>query len=79
MKSVFSEPDGTGSMSRVLIGLLTTFIVGVGVSFAVSAHFKRVTVEEFNGFLSSAGQFLITTCGPLYAINKGADAYKNKQ
>ena len=34
-KSVFSEPDGSGSTSRVMIGLLTAFILGVGISFRV--------------------------------------------
>ena len=77
LKSVFSESDGSGSTSRVMIGLLTSFILGVGISFATSVHYKVITLEQFNNFLQTGSTFLLTTCGPLYGINKAADAWKN--
>jgi hypothetical protein len=77
-KSVFSEPDGSGSTSRVMIGLLTAFILGVGISFSVLVCNKHITVEQFEGFLSNSSTFLLTTCGPLYGINKAADVMKGR-
>jgi hypothetical protein len=78
-KSVFSEADGTGSASRILIALLVVFVVGAGASFAVAIHVHKLTINDFNSFLSAAGTFLVTTTSPLYGINKLTDAYKNKQ
>jgi len=78
IKSVFSEADGTGSVSRVLIALLITFIVGAGVSFGAAVHLHKITLSDFNSFLSAASAFIVTTTAPLYGINKASDAYKNK-
>lgn len=77
-KSVYSEPDGNGSSTRVHIGILTAFVISVGISFSILVHQKIVSIEQFDNFLSSAATFLIGTCGPLYGINKLADAYKSK-
>jgi hypothetical protein len=78
IKSIWSEPDGSGSSTRVHITVLIVFILGMGLSFGIATHQKRITMEQFNSFLNSAGTFLVTTCGPLYGLNKAADVYKNK-
>ena len=78
LKSIWSEPDGSGSSTRIHITAITTFILGIGLSFGVATHQKRITIEQFNNFLSSAATFLVTTCGPLYGINKASDYFKNK-
>lgn len=78
LKSVYSEADGTGSSTRVHIGLLTVFVVSVGISFSVLVVKHVITIEQFDNFLSSAATFLIGTCGPLYGVNKFADWAKNK-
>lgn len=77
-KSIWSEPDGTGSSTRIHITAITTFILGIGLSFGVATHQKKITVEQFDSFLSSAATFLVTTCGPLYGINKAVDYLNNK-
>jgi hypothetical protein len=74
LRSVYSESDGTGSSTRVHIGLIILFTIAVGVSFAVSVHHRYVTLDQFDSFLSAAGTFIVTTCGALYGINK-AGAY----
>ena len=58
--------------------MLIAFILGVGISFGVATHQKRVTIEQFNNFLNAGATFIVTTCGPLYAANKAADYLKNK-
>jgi hypothetical protein len=78
IKSVYSEPDGSGSSTRIHITMLIAFILGVGISFGVATHQKRITIEQFNNFLSAGSTFIVTTCGPLYAANKTADWLKNK-
>lgn len=78
LRSVYSEADGTGSSTRVHMTLLIAFILGVGISFGIATHQKRITIEQFNNFLSSGGEFIVTTCGPLYAANKTADWLKSK-
>jgi hypothetical protein len=70
-RSAFSEPDGTGSSTRLIIACLVSFVVGSGVSMVTHIH-GPISVQDFNSFLSSAGVFLATTCGPLYLINKGS-------
>jgi hypothetical protein len=77
IKSIFSEPDGNGSSSRVLISMIVSFIVGVGIGFATRIH-QPITMTDFVTFLGAAGMFITTTVAPLYLINKGSDAYKNK-
>jgi hypothetical protein len=76
--SIFSEPSGNGSTTRVLISMVVAFIIGCGVSFAVATHQKSITMDQFNSFLGAGGLFIVTSAGPLYALNKMADAYKNK-
>jgi hypothetical protein len=78
LKSVFSESDGTGSSTRVSIGLLVSFVIGVGIAFCVGVHRKTITIAEFNAFLGAAATFLTATCGPLYGVNKLAD-WANKK
>ena len=78
IRSVYSEADGSGSSTRVHIGILTAFTIGVGVSFSYLVHTTRVSIEQFNSFLASAATFLVSTCGPLYGINKLSDWAKSK-
>jgi hypothetical protein len=78
LKSIWSEPDGSGSSTRVHMTMLIAFILGIGISFGVATHQKRVTIEQFNNFLNAGATFIVTTCGPLYAANKAADYLKNK-
>ena len=78
IKSAFSEPDGTASSARVMIGMLVCFVLGVGISFCIATHLHKITVNDFNNYLTAAGTFLASSCGPLYLINKGADVFKNK-
>jgi hypothetical protein len=79
LRSVFSEPDGTGSSTRVVISALIGFAIAAGFSFAYLVHIKTITIEQFDGFLTAAGTFITVTCGPLYGVNKLADYGKNKQ
>lgn len=76
IRSVFSEPDGSGSSSRICIAGIVIFILGAGTSLAFKIH-TPITVAEMNSFLVAAGEFIATTCGPLYLINKGSEAAKN--
>jgi hypothetical protein len=78
VKSIWSEPDGTGSSTRILMAALIAFVLGVGISFGISTNKGRMTPEQFNNFLGSSGTFIVTTCGPLYAANKAADWLKKK-
>jgi hypothetical protein len=73
LKSIWSEPDGSGSSTRIHVTMLIAFVLGVGISFGVSTHQKKITVEQFNNFLNAGSTFIVTTCGPLYASNKLAD------
>lgn len=70
LKSVYSEADGTGSSTRVHIAVLIAFIVAVGSSFGVLVHRHTITMEQFDGFLSSGATFITVTCGTLYGVNK---------
>jgi hypothetical protein len=78
LRSIWSEPDGTGSSTRVHMTALIAFIIGTGLSFGIATHQKKVSIEQFNNFLSAGSTFLVTTCGPLYGANKVADYLKNK-
>ena len=78
IKSIWSEPDGTGSSTRIHITMLIAFILGVGIAFGIATHQKRITVEQFNNFLNAGSTFLVTTCGPLYGANKAADWLKSR-
>jgi hypothetical protein len=78
LKTVWSEPDGTGSSTRVHMTALIAFILGVGISFGIATHQKKFSIEQFNNFLSAGSTFLVTTCGPLYGANKVADYMKSK-
>jgi len=79
IRSVYSEPDGSGSSTRVVISSLICFIIGVGISFAVLVHQHTITIDQFDSFLAAAATFITTTCAPLYGVNKLADYAKNKQ
>ena len=76
--SVYSESDGTGSSTRVHIGLLVMFVLGTGVSFAVSVHHKLITIEQFDSFLTSSATFLASVGGVLYGANKLSEWGNNK-
>ncbi len=78
VKSIWSEPDGSGSSTRIHITAFVTFILGVGIAFGVATHQKKFTIEQFDSFLTAASGFVVTTCGPLYGANKLADWAKNK-
>jgi len=79
LKSVYSESSGSGSSTRVHIGVILAFIVGLGVSFAVATHTHRITIEQFNNFLQSAGTFFVTTSGPLYAANQAGNWLQKRE
>lgn len=70
LASVYSESDGHGSSTRVNIALIIGFILGIGISFAVSVHHRLITVEQFNSFLAAGGTFIVTVCGTLYGLNR---------
>jgi hypothetical protein len=78
IKSIWSEPDGSGSSTRIHITALIAFVLGVGISFGIATHQKKFSIEQFNSFLASASAFIVSTCGPLYGANKLADWAKNK-
>lgn len=78
IKSVWSEPDGTGSSARILNAMIISFILGIGTAFGVLTCNKHMTLDQFDNFLASGGTFIVTTCGPLYAANKAADWLKNR-
>ena len=77
LKSVYSEADGSGSSTRLHIGLFSSFVIIVGLSFAFLVHKNRLTPEQFDNFLSAGSGFVVVTCGPLYAVNKIADVRNN--
>jgi hypothetical protein len=70
IKSVFSEPDGSGSSVRVVMGLVVAFILGIGVTFGVLVWRKTITIEQFDNFLTTGGEFILTVSGPLYGANQ---------
>lgn len=70
IKSVFSESDGTGSSTRVVMGLVVAFILGVGIAFTTLVCKKGITIEQFDNFLISGGEFILTVSGPLYGVNQ---------
>ncbi len=70
LRSVYSEADGSGSSTRVHMGAVIGFVLGVGISYAVSVHHRYVTIEQFDGFLTAGATFIVTICGSLYGINK---------
>jgi Na+-transporting methylmalonyl-CoA/oxaloacetate decarboxylase beta subunit len=76
--SAFSEPSGNGSITRILMTAIVAFILGCGTTFLVATHYKNITMDQFNSFLGAGGLFIVTSAGPIYALNKLADAYKNK-
>ena len=78
IRSVYSEPDGTGSSTRIHVSLLTSFVISIGVSFGAMVHKHAISVEQFNQFLVAGGTFIATTCGPLYGANRIADWAKSK-
>jgi hypothetical protein len=78
LRSVFSGPDGGGSSTRLCMVSLVSFVIGAGVALVCKLH-TPVTVTDLDNYLAAAGLFIATTCGPLYLINKGADAVKNGQ
>ena len=75
--SIWSESDGSGSTTRVLMTVLVSFIVGAGTSFTVATHQKIITIEQFNAFLSAGGSFIALTVPIIYGINKAADWANN--
>ena len=78
LRSCYSEPDGTGSSTRIHISLLIAFVLSVGASFAHLVNLHVISIEQFCIFLGAAATFLVTTTGPLYGANKLADWAKGK-
>ena len=70
-RSLVSESDGTGSTISVSILALTSFIIRAGTTLLVKLH-APISVTDLNSFLTAGSAFMVTTCGPLYLINKGA-------
>ena len=79
LKSIWSEPDGTGSSTRIHCSALIAFVIACGISLAVLVHRRVITVEQFDGFLGAAATFTSVTAGPLYGLNKLSDWAKSKQ
>lgn len=77
LRSTFSEADGSGSCSRVLIASIVAFVLGAGTALVFKLH-TPVTVTDVDGFLAAAGIFIATTCTPLYLINKGAGSLNKR-
>jgi hypothetical protein len=73
-----SESDGSGSTTRVLIFGLVIAAIAWSSILCFDAHKHKITVEQFNSYLSSIGQYLTVTATPLYAVNKTADVFNNK-
>ncbi len=82
LKSAYSDTDPKGnqigSSSRLHIGMIIAFVIGVGVSFSIATHQKIITIEQFNSFLGSAGTFTVVTTGALYSLNQLGSWAKNK-
>lgn len=78
LKSVWSEPNGNGSSTRVHITALLFFVLGLGTAFGTLAYHSKISIEQFDNFLSTAGTFFVTTSGPLYAVNKLSDFMKTR-
>jgi len=78
LKSAYSESDGNGSSTRLHMSALIAFVIGVGIAFGVATHEKKFTIEQFDGFLGAGGAFIVTTCGPLYGLNKASDVLNKK-
>ena len=77
-KSCLSEPNGNGSSTRVILAAIIAFVLGVGISFAVSTNHGKFSMDQFCTYLQSAGTFVLTTGGPLYGMNKIANVMNNK-
>jgi len=78
IKSVYSD-NGVGSSTRVHIGIIIGFVVSVGLSFAIAVHMHRITLADFDSFLSSGGTFIVTTGGPLYAANQAGNWLQKRE
>ena len=59
LKTIWSEPSGNGSSTRVHMTMLIAFILGVGISFGIATHQKRITIEQFDNFLQSGATFMM--------------------
>ena len=77
-RTVLSESDGTGSSTRVLMFVLVLAAVVWSSVLLFDVHTHHVSVEQFNAYLTSIGQYLTITCSPLYATNKISDCYNNR-
>jgi hypothetical protein len=78
LKSAYSESDGSGSSTRIHMTALIAFVIGIGVAFGVATHQKKFTIEQFDGFLGASATFIVTTCGPLYGLNKASDVLNKR-
>lgn len=78
LQSVYSD-NGVGSSTRVHIAALLTFILAVGISFAVSVHTKLITIEQFDSFLSSSAIFFTSTAGTLYTLNQAGNVLQKRE
>lgn len=77
LRSQLSESDGTVSNTRVCILLVICSASG-WVTALVSKVKGPVNLPELGGFVGSLGMYVSGICASLYAINKGAEAWKNR-
>lgn len=78
LRTAYSEPSGSGSSTRIHIGMILAFILGIGISFGHATLQKQYTINEFEILLSTLGSFFVTTAGPVYGLNRLADWAKNR-
>ena len=78
IKTVMSESDGSGSTTRVLMFVLVLAAIVWSSVLLHDAHIHKITIEQFNNYLGSISQYLTITASPLYAVNKAADCFNNR-
>lgn len=78
LKSILSEPDGTGSSTRVHASLQVLLILCLSASFGYLVHKHTVSLGEFGNWMTCAGTYLTMVTGSSYGINKLADWAKSK-
>ena len=77
VRSWLSESDGTVSNTRICVALVVTFALG-WVTALVSKVHGPVSVAELSSILGPMGFFVTGITGTLYAVNKTADVFNNR-
>lgn len=77
LRSIFSEADGTGSSTRVYVGLVVSFSLGFVTALLLKVH-GPITVSEFCSAVGVLGEFAGGICGALYGINRLGNWADNK-